>query len=290
MLARRTRRFSFVVWVVVGLSLPVQADTVTLTPSKDNTLIEITSGDQRSNALGDGIYSGRVGPMGGGTRRRAPLAFDLVGAIPAEAEIASVTLTLNLISTVSGAQTLSLYALLADWGEGTSNDNGGQGSPATPGDATWKHMFYDTDVWSNLGGDYSPVVSASQVVGINTGVFYTWGPTAQMQADVENWLADPATNFGWLLVGNESQLQTVKKFASKDHFLEVWRPQLTIEFVSPTQCPADFDGDDMVTAADLALLLGSWGDCPGCPADLDDDGMVDAFDLATLLGTWGECP
>ncbi len=290
MLARQTRRFSVVVWVVVGLSLPVQADTVTLTPSKDNTLIEIISGDHRSNALGNGIYSGRVGPMGAGTRRRAVLAFDLVGAVPAEAKITSVTLTLNLIATISGDQTLSLHGLLADWGEATSNDNGGQGSPATPGDATWKHTFYDTDMWLNLGGDYSPVVSASRVVGANTGLFYTWGPTAQMQADVEGWLADPAANFGWLLLGNEVDVYSVKKFASKDHFLEVWRPQLTIEFLSLWPCPADLDGDNMVTAADLAMLLGSWGACPGCPADFNDDGLVDAFDLATLLGNWGECP
>ena len=197
---------------------------------------------------------------------------------------------MNLVSTVSGDQTLSLHALLADWGEATSNDGGGQGSPATPGDATWMHTFYDTDLWSNLGGDYSPIVSASKVVGINTGMFYSWGPTEQMRADVEGWLADPASNFGWLLLGNESQVQTVKKFASRENFLEVWRPQLTIEFSSPPECPADFDGNGMVTAADLAQLLGSWGECPGCPADINEDGLVDAFDLAFLLGTWGECP
>ncbi len=290
MSAVRTCRVLVMVCGVVGLSLPLQADTVILTPSKDNTLIEVTSGGHRSNALGDGIYSGRVGPMGGGTTRRAVLAFDFAGAMPEGAEITSVTLTLNLISTVSGNQTLFLHTLLADWGEGTSNDNGGQGSPATPGDATWKHTFFDTDLWSSLGGDYSAVVSASQVVGINTGLFYTWGPTAQMQADDEGWLADPALNFGWLLLGNESQLSTVKKFASKDHFLDVWWPQLTLEFVAPPQCPADFNGDGMVTAADLALLLGSWGECAGCPADIDNDGWVNAFDLALLLGTWGECP
>ena len=134
-------------------------------------------------------------------------------------------------------------------------------SDTAPDDATGMHTFYDTDLWPNLGSDYSPVVSARQVVGVNTGVFYTWAPTTQMQADEEGWLADPLTNFGWFLLGNESQIQSVKKFASKDHFLEPWRPQLAIEFVSP----------------------------PECPADVNDDGSVDAFDLATLLGSWGEC-
>ena len=54
-------------------------------------------------------------------------------------------------------------------------------------------------------------------------------------------------------------------------------------------CHADLDGDGAVTAADLAMLLGSWGVCPGCPADFDGDGSVTAGDLAQLLGAWGPC-
>ncbi len=50
---------------------------------------------------------------------------------------------------------------------------------------------------------------------------------------------------------------------------------------------ADLNGDAVVDAADLALLLGSWGPCPAaCPADLNGDGGVDAADLAMLLGNW----
>ena len=51
--------------------------------------------------------------------------------------------------------------------------------------------------------------------------------------------------------------------------------------------PADLDGDGIVGAADLAILLGSWGSCEGCPADLNGDGVVGAADLAILLGSWG---
>lgn len=53
----------------------------------------------------------------------------------------------------------------------------------------------------------------------------------------------------------------------------------------------DLDGDGIVGAADLAILLGSWGPCPmppaTCPADLDGDGVVGSADLAQLLGSWG---
>ncbi len=50
---------------------------------------------------------------------------------------------------------------------------------------------------------------------------------------------------------------------------------------------SDLDGDGMVGAADLAILLGSWGLCDCCPADLDGNCTVAAFDLALLLGDWG---
>lgn len=50
---------------------------------------------------------------------------------------------------------------------------------------------------------------------------------------------------------------------------------------------SDLTGDGRVNAADLALVLGSWGACSGCcPADLDGGGSVDANDLAILLGEW----
>jgi hypothetical protein len=65
-------------------------------------------------------------------------------------------------------------------------------------------------------------------------------------------------------------------------------------------CPGNLNGDSVVDAADLALLLGAWGACPDpctpgdpadtCPADLDGDCVVGAADLAFLLGSWGPCP
>ncbi len=58
-------------------------------------------------------------------------------------------------------------------------------------------------------------------------------------------------------------------------------------------CPTDSDGDGDTDAADLAVLLGSWGPCaPGEPCeclDNDSSGSIVAFDLAVLLGAWGPC-
>ncbi|MFO0828010.1 MAG: hypothetical protein U0572_07645 [Phycisphaerales bacterium] len=48
--------------------------------------------------------------------------------------------------------------------------------------------------------------------------------------------------------------------------------------------PADLNGDRVVNAADLAILLGQWGTAGS--ADLNGDGIVDGADLAILLGAW----
>jgi hypothetical protein len=60
----------------------------------------------------------------------------------------------------------------------------------------------------------------------------------------------------------------------------------------PNTCPADFDFDGDVDAADLSAVLAYWGPYePGTPSpyDIDCSGDVDAGDLSTVLGTWGDC-
>ena len=52
----------------------------------------------------------------------------------------------------------------------------------------------------------------------------------------------------------------------------------------------DLNGDGVVGAADLLILLASWGpcaDCKDCPADLDGNCTVGASDLLILLANWG---
>ena len=55
-------------------------------------------------------------------------------------------------------------------------------------------------------------------------------------------------------------------------------------------CFGDLDDDDDVDIADLAQLLGSYGETAGMTyydGDLDADGDVDLADLAELLGAYG---
>ena len=62
----------------------------------------------------------------------------------------------------------------------------------------------------------------------------------------------------------------------------------------PASCLGDLNLDGAVTGADLGLLLGAWGACPGgtpgCLGDLNLDGVVTGADLGLLLGAWGPCP
>ena len=56
----------------------------------------------------------------------------------------------------------------------------------------------------------------------------------------------------------------------------------------PVLCPGDLNGDEIVDAADLGLLIGDWSRTDS-DADLNDDGVVDAADLGLLIGAWGLC-
>lgn len=111
---------------------------------------------------------------------------------------------------------ITLHRLLEDWGEGASASGGGGGAPAAPGDATWLHTFYPDSYWSREGGQYVGRISASQIVG-DVVDFYTWGSTKRMVHDVNYWLKHPEKNFGWILIGDESEPQTVMTFASREN-------------------------------------------------------------------------
>jgi hypothetical protein len=207
------------------------AAMISIFPSKDNTLYEYDPAEgDHSNGAGFHFFAGENGE---GEVRRGVLAFDIAGTIPPGSTITAVSLTLNMSMTPAGPETVELHKLLADWGEGTSHApmGEGDGAPATPNDATWRHRFFDTIFWTAQGGDFSATVSASQMVG---GVGqYTWS-SAQMVADVQGWLDNPASNFGWLLLGNESVAGSTKRFDTRE---SASPPVLTIQYVRATPGP-----------------------------------------------------
>ena len=209
-----------------------RAETISINPSKDNTLYQYVAADgDLSNALGDHFFTGETGMS---EIRRGVLAFDVGGNVPAGSTITGVTLTLNMSRTPStNARTVELHRLLADWGEGTSHASGeeGMGAPATTNDATWRHRFFNTIFWTTEGGDFSVTVSASQSVGA-LGV-YTWS-SPQLTADVQSWLDNSGTNFGWLVLGDESGIATAKRFDTRE---SASPPVLTIQYTTTAPTP-----------------------------------------------------
>lgn len=219
----RSRAISIGLSVVASLALAgwAAADTVELAPSKDNTLIETPVGN--SNGSGDGIYAGKVGLNGSNTRRRGLLAFDL-SSIPAGATVDAATLALEMANSPNGtARLVTLHRVTADWGQAGSV-GGGSGGLAQPGDATWQLRFFDTDPWATPGGDFVGAASASQSVG-QIGPYEWTG--AGLVADLQFWLDSPASNFGWLVMGNEDSASTVKKFYSSEGFIP---PRLSVNY------------------------------------------------------------
>ena len=206
--------------------------SIDIAPRKDNTLYETEDGPT-SNGAGQHIF---VGKTNRGSIRRAVIAFDVEGNVPTGSKITSVRLRLHMSRTQAGAQTVLLHRLVTDWGEGSSasatqgsDSGGGGGEAATTGDATWVHAFFDTVAWGKPGGDFAASPSVDTTV-VAAG-FYTWSSDL-MVTDLQGWLDDPKSNFGWILLGNETQNTTTKRFESKENSVETNRPVLTVQFIA----------------------------------------------------------
>jgi hypothetical protein len=204
---------------------------VSINPAKDNTLYQ-DGADSLGNGAGQHLF---VGSTGSYTLRRGVMAFDVTEAVPAGSTVVSVKLTMQMSRTISGIQSITLHRLLADWGEGTSDTpwNEGAGTPAALVDATWRYRYFDAVKWRQAGGDFTE--SASADVPVSDLGEYAWGPTPEMVTDVQGWLDDPSSNFGWLLKGNEEDAQTAKRFDSRESEAPERRPLLTVEYILPVR-------------------------------------------------------
>ena len=251
-----------------------QVSTATLNPSKDNTMFsELTS----NSDAGGKLTSGRTNV---GNLRRALFGFNVAGQLPAGAIVTSAQLTLNLNQTTATTDAgMSLYRLSQDWGEGTSDplgNGGGAGVAATAGDATWAARFYDPTsptLWSTAGGSYNASPSSTATVGTTAGQ-YLW-TSALLATDVQGWVNTPATNFGWVLIGDEVNNQSSRRFDSREGTANL-RPALALNY-NPVLPPltrreswlrqyfptpgtyvadlADFNGDGLVSLVEYAFAI-----------------------------------
>jgi hypothetical protein len=241
-MCRRPLRICFLLWPL--LATMAAADQVTLQQpafSKDNTLVQTTNpGSQLSNGTGD-IFVGLTG-QASNKIRRGLIWFD-TSTIPTGATVSGASLTMTRNMKVSGAdQTIELHRLLQGWGQGTSCFDGATGAAATDGDATWLYTYFNASnpstspTWSTTGGSYLSTPSAS----CTGGTPYTWSCSAtanqQMLADVQGWVNDPSSNFGWLMLGNEITSGSALRFYSSEAS-SAW-PALTVTYSVPEPATA----------------------------------------------------
>jgi hypothetical protein len=231
----------------------LNADVVSLQPIADTTLIETAP----ENNLGGANFF-NAGTAGNGSRNRAVLLFDLDEVIPAGSIITSATLTMDIVRQPnSGLQNsnFDLRRVLQSWGEGAqvpeNPDSPGLGGPAGTDEATWNWRFAPGTGWSSPGGqlgtDFSTVVSASALVQ-SLGDTVLFESSVPLVADLQAWLNDPSSNFGWVLMTQAEDIdKTARGFASHE---SGFGPTLTIEF-TPIPEPSTIA---LVTVALLSCL------------------------------------
>lgn len=228
-------------WVAIFQTVPSYADTITLHPTADTTLIQVAPD---ANLGGADFFN--AGTAGNGNRNRALLQFSLTEDIPAGATILNAYLSLDVIRQPAmdlQPATFQLRRVLTSWGEGdkTPAEEGspGLGAPGTAGDATWLSRFVGGNSWSTPGGaagvDFSARVSSTTFVyGIGEPVQFE--STPELTADVQLWLDNPGANFGWMLLPEDERIRkSARSFASRED--ANGGPMLVIEF-TPVPEPA----------------------------------------------------
>src|SRR5688572_14303488 len=135
--------------VTLSLAFPAEyctAESAVLAPSADASLIQVSPDN---SAGGSGFFLS--GTTQNRTMNRALLQFDIASAIPAGSQITAVGLQLEVTRQPSDGFEASLFGLhrmVRSWGEGSTvvtENAGGRGAPASPGDGTWAHRFdFDT--------------------------------------------------------------------------------------------------------------------------------------------------
>ena len=243
------------------MSVPVRGATLTLSAVADNTIY--SDFPSNSNGAGVHIFAGRI--LNSNDKRRALVKFD-ISTLPPGSTVTAVSLRLTVNKENSGSIAMTVHRLNNSWGEAGSNATGeeGTGAAAATGDATWIRRTYNTVSWGTQGGDF--VAAASDSTNVNAVGNYTW-TGAGMIADVNTWAANPSTNHGWILKGDETVSGSAKRFASRTNATTASRPQLTITYTPPAASGACCFGDGNCTVTTPASCSSQFGTYQGNGTD-----------------------
>jgi len=233
-------------------NVTTRAAHLTLTAVADTSLWQ----RETNNNLGasDLLPAGTIGADGPYRRSRLLVKFDL-SAVPANAVIESATIYLRVVRAPDpekGSANSRFFGIrtLKPWGEGNKTYTDPQ-TPmtstqlATAGEATWTHRFHgdNATIWTPAGGDFedddfaeSPGFEFFMQAGPDRDYFA--GLNASGLQDLRDWVANSASNFGWVLKSESENLgSTARQFASREFATAAFRPQLTIVYTVPQPTP-----------------------------------------------------
>ncbi len=206
-----------------SIALSSRADlTTNLNPIVDSSIhkfsADLNFGTEGSMAAGD------TGTTGGNEVRRALLAFDLAGSIPAGATITSASLQVIVVTVPRSAvnSTFDLRRLLKPWNE-TS--------------VTWNSASTGVP-WDQPGatGTSDSASSASSTVPVTSLGNYVFASTPDLLADVQAAVDGSAPSFGWLLVSeSEGTAYTGRQFGTHEDTVNT--PVLTVTYTVPSSPP-----------------------------------------------------
>lgn len=206
----------------------VSADQMNLPAVQDATLLGGSDATTNQSLADPGLF---VGTDGQDNPKRGLIEFNVAQALPPGAVVTAVQLQLT-VGQVAGsgggsgggsgsAETISLFDESQAWGQPTNvagaTSFGGTGHGGTPktGDATWNYAFYNATPWTTAGGDWTSSltdIADASVTGTLTS--FDWSSPA-MVTDVQNWLNNPASNFGWIIKNaNETTATDFRAFWS----------------------------------------------------------------------------
>jgi hypothetical protein len=200
-------------WTSLGLRNAGAAEVAaTLVPVADTGLYEIAP----TNNLG-GSLAVPVGVHSGGERSRYVVRFDPGSSLPLGAVVTGAELRIQVTAASTPSADYNVRRVLRDWAE--DNKGGNNGAPASTGETSWLARFHPSTVWASPGGsngiDYAESASATVTLGDAGSTNLISSPG--LAADVQLWLDQPGTNFGWMLRAvDESATQIVRRIASRE--------------------------------------------------------------------------
>jgi plastocyanin len=100
---------------------------------------------------------------------------------------------------------------------------------------TWIHREFSETLWTTSGASFAQPASATLQVS-SAGV-YSYSSTPELVADVQGWLDDPSSNFGWALVVDSPPSGSAKRFNSRENSTASSRPKLTIDYETDLDGP-----------------------------------------------------